>query len=110
MSTLFNVPLWAILTTEEFSILPLNSKTVLINSVRVPKSRVPQVFKSWEKIFHSEMADAMLERIGDVSKGLPRKRICVPEQMDSTLLFLVSPSSECVTGTCIKIDDGQTAR
>ena len=39
-------------------------------------------------IFHSEMADAMLERIGDVSKGLPRKRICVPEQMDSTLLFL----------------------
>ena len=50
------------------------------------------------------------ERIGDVSKGLPRKRICVPEQMDSTLLFLVSPSSECVTGTCIKIDDGQTAR
>ena len=61
-------------------------------------------------IFHSEMADAMLERIGDVSKGLPRKRICVPEQMDSTLLFLVSPSSECVTGTCIKIDDGQTAR
>ncbi len=61
-------------------------------------------------IFHSEMADKMLERIGDVSKGLPRKRICVPEQMDSTLLFLVSPSSECVTGTCIKIDDGQTAR
>ena len=24
-------------------------------------------------IFHSEMADAMLERIGDVSKGLPEK-------------------------------------
>ena len=61
-------------------------------------------------IFHSEMADAMLERIGDVSKGLPIKRICTPEQMDSTLLFLVSPSSECVTGTCIKIDDGQSSR
>jgi hypothetical protein len=30
--------------------------------------------------------------------------------MDSTLLFLVSPSSECVTGTCIKIDDGQGPR
>ena len=61
-------------------------------------------------IFHSEMADLMLERIGDVSKNLPRKRICTPEQMDSTLLFLVSPSSECVTGTCIKIDDGQSSR
>ena len=61
-------------------------------------------------IFHSEMADAMLERIGDVSQNLPRKRICIPEQMDSTLLYLVSPSSECVTGTCIKIDDGQSPR
>ena len=62
------------------------------------------------RMFSSEMLDGMLERIGDVSQTLPRKRICTPEQMDSTLLFLVSPSSECVTGTCIKIDDGQTAR
>ena len=61
-------------------------------------------------MFSSEMLDGMLERIGDVSQTLPRKRICTPEQMDSTLLFLVSPSSECVTGTCIKIDVGQTAR
>ena len=61
-------------------------------------------------MFSSEMLDGMLERIGDMSQSLPRKRICVPEQMDSTLLYLVSPSSECVTGTCIKIDDGQSPR
>jgi enoyl-[acyl-carrier-protein] reductase (NADH) len=30
--------------------------------------------------------------------------------MDSTLLFLLSPSSECVTGTVITVDDGQGAR
>ena len=60
--------------------------------------------------FSSEMLDGMLERIGDISKGFPRKRICDPAQMDSTLLFLVSPSSECVTGTFIKIDDGQGTR
>jgi len=60
--------------------------------------------------FSSEMLDGMLERIGDISQSFPRKRICQPEQMDSTLLFLVSPSSECVTGTCIKIDDGQGSR
>jgi len=60
--------------------------------------------------FSSEMMDGMLERMGDISKGFPRKRICQPEQMDSTLLFLVSPSSECVTGTFIKVDDGQSAR
>ena len=39
------------------TILPLNSKIVLINSIRVPKSRVPKVFKKWDKIFHSEMAE-----------------------------------------------------
>lgn len=60
--------------------------------------------------FNSEMVDGMLERIGDVSKHFPRKRICDPAQMDSTLLFLVSPSSDCVTGTCIKVDDGQLGR
>lgn len=60
--------------------------------------------------FSSEMMDGMLERIGDITVGFPRKRICDPAQMDSTLLFLVSPSSECVTGTVIKIDDGQGSR
>jgi enoyl-[acyl-carrier-protein] reductase (NADH) len=54
--------------------------------------------------------DGMLERMGDFTKSFPRERICDPAQMDSTLLFLVSPSSECVTGTVIKIDDGQGSR
>jgi NAD(P)-dependent dehydrogenase (short-subunit alcohol dehydrogenase family) len=52
--------------------------------------------------FSSEMTDGMLERIGDITPTLNRKRIPTAEQMDSTLLFLLSPSSECVTGTCIK--------
>ena len=52
----------------------------------------------------------MLGRIGDISQYFPRQRICDPAQMDSTLLFLVSPSSDCVTGTVIKIDDGQLGR
>jgi len=60
--------------------------------------------------FSSEMMTGMLERVGDISAHFPRKRICDPAQMDSTLLFLVSPSSDCVTGTCIKIDDGQSSR
>jgi NAD(P)-dependent dehydrogenase (short-subunit alcohol dehydrogenase family) len=60
--------------------------------------------------FSSEMMDGMLERMGDISRAFPRGRICDPAQMDSTLLFLVSPSSECVTGTVIKIDDGQGSR
>ena len=60
--------------------------------------------------FSSEMMDGMLERMGDIAKFFPRKRICDPAQLDSTLLFLVSPSSDAVTGTCIKVDDGQGSR
>jgi NAD(P)-dependent dehydrogenase (short-subunit alcohol dehydrogenase family) len=57
--------------------------------------------------FASEMMDGMLERMGDIRKYFPRQRIGAAEQMDSTLLFLLSPASECVTGTVVKIDDGQ---
>lgn len=60
--------------------------------------------------FSSEMMDGMLERMGDISLHFPRKRICDPAMLDSTLLFLVSPSSEAVTGTFIKVDDGQGSR
>jgi NAD(P)-dependent dehydrogenase (short-subunit alcohol dehydrogenase family) len=60
--------------------------------------------------FSSEMMDGMVERIGDFSNIFPRKRFGRPEQLDSTLLFLVSPSSECVTGTIVKVDDGQGNR
>jgi NAD(P)-dependent dehydrogenase (short-subunit alcohol dehydrogenase family) len=57
--------------------------------------------------FSSEMMDGMLSRIGDISKAFPRRRIADPALMDSTLLYLVAPSSEAVTGTVVKIDDGQ---
>jgi NAD(P)-dependent dehydrogenase (short-subunit alcohol dehydrogenase family) len=60
--------------------------------------------------FESEMMDGMLERIGDFTPHLPRKRLGDPAQLDSTLLYLVSPASEFVTGTVIKVDDGQGSR
>lgn len=60
--------------------------------------------------FSTDMMDGMIDRMGDFSVHFPRKRLGQPEQMDSTLLFLVSPSSDAVTGTVIKIDDGQGGR
>jgi NAD(P)-dependent dehydrogenase (short-subunit alcohol dehydrogenase family) len=60
--------------------------------------------------FSSEMMDGMLERSGDFSQAFPRKRVCDPALLDSTLLYLVSPASEAVTGTVIKVDDGQGPR
>jgi NAD(P)-dependent dehydrogenase (short-subunit alcohol dehydrogenase family) len=60
--------------------------------------------------FSSEMMDGMVERIGEFYKATPRQRLCDPAQLDSTLLYLCAPSSECVTGSIIKVDDGQGPR
>lgn len=61
--------------------------------------------------FNSEMMDGMQERLGgDMAKYMPRKRMGDPAQLDSTLLFLCAPASEFVTGTCVRVDDGQGAK
>jgi NAD(P)-dependent dehydrogenase (short-subunit alcohol dehydrogenase family) len=60
--------------------------------------------------FESEMMTGMLQRVGDITKAFPRKRMGDPAQLDSSLLYLVSPSSEFVTGTVLKVDDGQGSR
>lgn len=61
--------------------------------------------------FRSEMMDGMLERVGQsMVDQFPRQRIGDPAQLDGTLLYLVSPSSECITGTIIRVDDGQGYR
>ena len=61
-------------------------------------------------LFNTGMSGGMIDPAGDFSVHFPRKRLGQPEQMDSTLLYLVSPSSEVVTGTVIKVDDGQGPR
>ena len=67
-------------------------------------------------IVKSEMTDGMAQRMkaGDAAEGfadhLRRKRVPTPDWLDSTLLFLVDPDSHAVTGTVIKIDDGQNDR
>ena len=62
-------------------------------------------------LIESEMTAAMLARTGDgVVEGFPRRRIGKPSHLDSTLLFLVSPASDFVTGTVVKVDDGQGRR
>ena len=60
--------------------------------------------------FRSEMMDGMIERMGDFSASMPRQRLGDPAQLDSTLLYLCSPASDAVTGTIIKVDDGQASR
>ncbi|HEX9833140.1 MAG TPA: SDR family oxidoreductase, partial [Mycobacterium sp.] len=61
-------------------------------------------------LFMTDMTAGMIERVGDPSGAFPRKRIGRPDQLDSTILYLLSPASDCVTGTVIKIDDGQKPR
>lgn len=60
--------------------------------------------------FSSEMMDGMIARMGDITKNFPRPRLGDAAQLDSTLLFLVSPASEFVTGTTVRVDDAQGGR
>ncbi|PJK28182.1 SDR family NAD(P)-dependent oxidoreductase [Minwuia thermotolerans] len=60
--------------------------------------------------FASEMMDGMLSRMGDITKGFPRGRLGDPSQLDSSLLYFCSPSSDFVTGTYVRVDDGQHPR
>lgn len=61
-------------------------------------------------MFVTEMTDGMFERIGPQDQNVARNRIPVPALLDSTLLYLVGPASEAVTGAVIRVDDGQAAR
>ena len=61
-------------------------------------------------MFVTEMSDAMFERIGAQDQNVARLRIPEPALLDSTLLYLVGPASEAVTGAVIRVDDGQAAR
>ena len=88
-------------------------------SIGVPVNRMTEVLSvEWSRFhitvnaiapgaFASEMMDGMISRVGDFSQHSPRKRLGDPAQLDSTLLYLVSPASECVTGTVVRVDDGQ---
>jgi len=61
--------------------------------------------------FSSEMMDGMISRTGrDPADTSPRKRIGDPKGLDSSLYYLLSPESEYVTGTVLKVDDGQGGR
>ncbi|MGB3457242.1 MAG: SDR family NAD(P)-dependent oxidoreductase [Litorimonas sp.] len=67
-------------------------------------------------IVKSEMTDGMAQRMkaGDTAEGFAahttRGRVPTPDYLDSTLLYLMDPASHAVTGTVIKIDDGQQRR
>lgn len=62
-------------------------------------------------MFESEMTGDFIARAGDkVRDRFPRRRFGTADRLDSTLLYLVDPASDFVTGTCIIVDDAQTAR
>jgi NAD(P)-dependent dehydrogenase (short-subunit alcohol dehydrogenase family) len=59
---------------------------------------------------NSEMMDGMISRVGAFHDHFPRKRMGEPHHLDTTLLYLVDDASEAVTGTVIKVDDGQAPK
>lgn len=62
-------------------------------------------------LFETEMTEQQLRQFGDsMLQRMPRRRAGRPEHLDSSLLYLVSPASEFVTGICLRIDDAQYPR
>jgi NAD(P)-dependent dehydrogenase (short-subunit alcohol dehydrogenase family) len=57
--------------------------------------------------FESEMCAGLLEIVGDTTQLFPRKRMGNPAQLDSTILYLVSPASDMVTGAYVLVNDAQ---
>ena len=51
-----------------------------------------------------------IQYMADFAARLPRGRMLETEHLVGTLLYLVGPASEGVTGTVITVDDGQTPR
>jgi NAD(P)-dependent dehydrogenase (short-subunit alcohol dehydrogenase family) len=60
--------------------------------------------------FLSEMTESRLAGRQQMTSRFPRVRLLDPARIASTLLFLVAPSSEYVTGTIVKVDDCQLPR
>jgi NAD(P)-dependent dehydrogenase (short-subunit alcohol dehydrogenase family) len=62
-------------------------------------------------LFRTEMGEAYIrDHEPEIIAPFPRHRVGEPAQLDSTLLYLVSPSSEFVTGICLLVDDAQYSR
>lgn len=61
-------------------------------------------------LFRTEMSEEFMRSEAPILASFPRKRAGEPHQLDSTLLYLVAPASEFVTGVCILVDDGQFGR
>lgn len=62
-------------------------------------------------IFISEITQGLFEHSGaEMVKAFPRQRFGNPQDLDSTLLYLVDEGSHMVTGATIIIDDAQQPR
>jgi NAD(P)-dependent dehydrogenase (short-subunit alcohol dehydrogenase family) len=65
--------------------------------------------------FTTEILERRLARdagtsVGDLTASFPRGRMGEPSQLETTLLYLLAPGSDFVTGTVIKVDDCQQLR
>lgn len=100
-----------------------NAKAALYCATKAAISRLTETLAvEWAKeginvnaiapgFFRSEMSEEFIAKHGDkIVAGFPRARFGEREYLDSTLLYLVSPSSHFVSGVCIVVDDVQQGR
>jgi len=88
-----------------------SSKAAVIHMTRVLAARLAREHITVNAIapgpFQSKMMAKTLEVAGDdIVKACPRGRIGEPEDMAGVTIFLASPASAYITGTCIPVDGG----
>ena len=82
----------------------LADRNIRVNAVAPGMTRTP-LYDAWLE----QQADAeQTER--DVLAGIPLHRLAVPEDVAAAVSFLASEQASYITGVCIPIDGGYTAR
>jgi len=62
-------------------------------------------------VFRTDMLENLEpEQVAAIERETIRNRLGRPDQLDSTLLYLVSPASDFLTGVTIVVDDAQSGR
>jgi NAD(P)-dependent dehydrogenase (short-subunit alcohol dehydrogenase family) len=82
----------------------LADRNIRVNAVAPGMTRTP-LYDAWV----NDQADPERAELG-VLEGIPLQRLAVPEDVAAAVSFLASEQAAYITGACIPIDGGYTAR
>lgn len=93
--------------TSKHAVIGLTKTAAL--DLAADQIRVNAVCPSWVK---GRMLNALLEKSPELSdfihRAVPFKRVCDPDEVGQTIVFLASPAASYINGTHVTVDAGTT--